>query len=386
MLNARRLLKYLNELNINFFTGVPDSLLKAFCRSLCAELPEKKHVIAADEGNAVALAAGYHIATGGVSLVYMQNSGLGNAINPLLSLTEPRVFAIPLLLLIGWRGEPGTPDEPQHLAQGEATLPLLEAMRIPYVILNREENAAFEQFRNAIDTVHDSHGAYALIVRRGTFEPDTSTPLPETDAALQDVILPSRENVIEAVVEASGDDDLIFCTTGMAGRELYEIRERGGMSHEQDFLMTGSMGHVSQIARGVAMQRPYGRILCLDGDGAALMHLGGLAGIGCGCMGCFIHIILNNGAHDSVGGQPTLGWRIDWPALGRALGYDECYRIESPRELTEILKIRSSGSRLIEVRCRKGARPNLGRPRELPTVAKAQLMTRIAKERVKHGA
>ena len=353
----------------DFFTGVPDSQLKALCDYLMDRYgtDPAHHIIAANEGNAAALAAGYHLATGKTPVVYLQNSGLGNIVNPLASLLSDKVYAIPCLFVIGWRGEPGVHDEPQHIFQGEATLPLLDALKVPYFILDRsvsEEQllARLEEFRGR---------QAALVVRRGALEygkkPAYANPFPM-----------SREEAIGRILAAAGDG-FIVSTTGKASREVFELREGRGEGHGHDFLTVGSMGHSSSIALGVALQKPDRRIWCLDGDGAALMHLGAMAVIGAARPRNLIHVVLNNQAHESVGGLPTAAGAVDLPAIASACGYPEALSADSPEGLENALERVKHSGRLafLEVKCALGARGDLGRPTTTPPENKAALMAAL---------
>jgi phosphonopyruvate decarboxylase len=360
--------------NTDFFTGVPDSLLKSFCAYITDHTVEKNHSIAVHEGAAIALAAGYHLATGKIPLVYMQNSGIGNAINPLLSLADAEVYSIPLLLVIGWRGEPGVHDEPQHIKQGKVTCALLEAMGIPYTILADMETRVQEQIEECYAYIARTNAPYAFVVRKDTFAPYTLQRNQTVEAEL------SREEAIEAIIRASTEDELFFSTTGMASRELYEVREKYRQRHEQDFLTVGSMGHAGSIALAVALQKPDLPITCLDGDGALLMHLGALPAIGTRKPPQYRHILLNNGAHDSVGGQPTIALAIDIPALARAAGYVQVRSAKTRAELQIILREtreKRQGPWFIEIRIRTGARKDLGRPSVSPVENKHALMDYI---------
>jgi phosphonopyruvate decarboxylase len=364
----------LKEQGITFFTGVPDSLLKDFCAYVTDHTDKSNHIITANEGNAVALAAGRYLAAGQISLVYLQNSGLGNIINPLTSLTDPLVYGIPVLLLIGWRGQPGVKDEPQHAKQGQITLAQLEVLGIKYALLPDttaemqavlQEAAAYMQARQA---------PYALVVRKGSFAPYSLQSEQPTAFPL------NREEALHCVLAHLSDNDVVVSTTGKTSRELYEYRQALGQSHARDFLTVGSMGHASQIALGIALAKPQTHVYCFDGDGALLMHLGGLAIIGDTAPPNFTHIVFNNGAHDSVGGQPTVGHRIDIPALAKACGYRTVLQAASKEEISEQLAVRqqSPGPALLEIKIRKGARADLGRPRTTPQENKAALMQFLA--------
>ncbi|GHV79140.1 phosphonopyruvate decarboxylase [Spirochaetia bacterium] len=368
MIEAKLLYDLLTEQDVRFFSGVPDSLLKSFCAYVTDHTNDTNHLIAVNEGAAVALASGYHLATGKIPLVYMQNSGIGNAVNPLLSLADADVYRIPMVLVIGWRGESGITDEPQHLKQGKVTLALLEAMGIPAVVLSDREDECRRQLDACFSSIKEKNTPHALVIRKDTFAPYTLQKKEPDQGNL------SREEAIEIVIRASGPEEIFFSTTGMASRELYEIRERLGQGHGKDFLTVGSMGHASQIALTAALQKPARSVTVLDGDGALLMHLGALAAIGQSKPQNFRHIILNNGAHDSVGGQPTLGLKIDIPGIAKACGYRDARTVTSAEELRSALADKKQGPFLIEIRVRKGARKDLGRPKSSPEENKQGLM------------
>lgn len=355
----------LAENGVDFVAGVPDSLLKEFNAYIAATLPEERHLIAANEGAAVAAATGSHLATGGVPVVYMQNSGLGNSVNPLLSLCDPEVYATPLVLLIGWRGEPGVADEPQHIKQGRVSPALLEAMEVPYAIIDptAAEQAA-EQARWAVAQARQRSGPVALLARKGAFA--RSPQRPAAEAAATDL---GREQAIATLAETLPNDAVIVATTGHISRELYEYRKRAGDSAGRDFLTVGSMGHSSQIALGIALQRPERTVVCLDGDGAALMHMGGLASIGARRPRNLYHIVLNNGVHDSVGSQPTVAQQIDLTGVARACGYRvaaDPISCEDGLAQAGPALTRCTGPAFLEIRVRPGARADLGRPAEPP--------------------
>ncbi len=363
----------------DFFSGVPDSLLKFFCAYVTDHAPEDRHIIAANEGAAVALASGYYFATGRIPLVYMQNSGIGNAVNPLLSLADPDVYSVPVLLVVGWRGEPGVRDEPQHVKQGKVTCALFDAMQIPYAVLTDDEAALPAQLETAFAHMRERSAPYALIVRKGTFD---RYDLVRDRAAVFEM---RREQAIEKIMLAAPENAAFVSTTGMISRELYELREKHGMEHCRDFLTVGSMGHASQIALAVAMQGgAHGKkrpVFCLDGDGASLMHMGSMAVTGTRRPSNFCHFVLNNGAHDSVGGQPTVGLEIDLPAVARACGYQAVFSVSTAAELDGALAgicadAASGGGRLtfVEVKVCKGARGDLGRPKSSPEENKRAFM------------
>ena len=355
---------------IDFFAGVPDSLLKNICAYISDHLDERHNIITANEGGAIGLAAGYHLATGRIGCVYMQNSGEGNIINPLASLTDKEVYIIPVLLLIGWRGRPGVHDEPQHIKQGKVTMALLDTMGISYAVLSKEEEVAGKQIAKAVDHMRETNEVYAMIVEKDTFEPYT----------LQNVRMNKlsfgREEAIQTVAASLDGKDVIVSTTGMISRELFEYRTGKGEGHERDFLTVGSMGHASQIALGIALEQPNRRIWCFDGDGAVIMHMGGMAIIAEKAPKNFVHVVFNNGAHDSVGGQPTVGLDIDLCAVAKAVGYRAAFSVDNREDLLALLdKVKElDGPVFLQVRVKKGNRKDLGRPTTSPIENKVALM------------
>ncbi len=358
---------------ILFFSGVPDSLLKNFCAYVTDHVDDRHHVIAANEGGAVALAAGYYLATGNYALVYMQNSGLGNATNPLLSLADPEVYSIPMLLMIGWRGEPGIHDEPQHVKQGRVTLGLLEAMEIPYLVLDGNTRDWRGLVRSLCDQMRDHERPVAIVVRTDTFDEYKMGTIDDDSSLL------TREEAISIVVERIGDNDIVVSTTGKTSRELFEVRERYSQGHGRDFLTVGSMGHSSQIALGIALQKPNYRVICLDGDGAVLMHAGALAIVGQKAPPNFVHIVINNESHDSVGGQPTASPNVDYVDFAQAMGYRNALRAATSKEIESALAqlLDSEGPSLLEIKTRKGSRQDLGRPTITPLENRNELMGRL---------
>lgn len=372
MLETKKFFDSMRAEGIGFFSGVPDSLLKQICAFITDNTDSNNHIIAANEGNAIALGIGYHIATGKVPLVYMQNSGLGNIVNPVLSLADKDVYSIPMLLMIGWRGEPGVADEPQHVKQGRVSKEMLEAMEIPYEVigshLSDAQAAAIVQC--AVRTALKNKEPYALLVRKDSF----SDYQLSTDVEVNFPLL--REDAIKLIASKLGDTDIVVSTTGVASRELFEYREEENQGHERDFLTVGGMGHASQIAQGIALQKPDREIYCFDGDGAMLMHMGALAIAGNSNCPNFRHIIFNNGAHDSVGGQPTVGYDLNTVELAKSVGYKSAISAKTESELLEGIETvkRLTGPVLLEVKVRKGFRKNLGRPTKSPIENKVALM------------
>lgn len=374
MIRPEFFIEALKEKGIDCFAGVPDSLLKNICAYITDHFDEAHNIIAANEGAAVGFAAGHYLATGKTACVYMQNSGEGNIINPLASLTDKEVYNIPVLLLIGWRGRPGEHDEPQHIKQGKITTGLLNVMGVNYEVLSKDEDKAAKQIEKATKAIADRE-IFALIIEKDTFE----------DYKLQNVevndLTMSRENAIQTVAAALGDKDCIVSTTGMISRELFEYRTSMNQGHERDFLTVGSMGHASQIALGIALAQPERRVWCFDGDGATIMHMGSLAIVANKKPANYIHVVFNNGAHDSVGGQPTVGLKIDLPSVAKAVGYADAYSLTTKEELENQLPqiSKTSGPVLIEIKVKKGNRKDLGRPTTTPIENKEALMRFLKK-------
>lgn len=374
MIRPEFFIEALREKDIDCFAGVPDSLLKNICAYITDHFDAAHNIIAANEGAAVGLAAGHYLATGQPACVYMQNSGEGNIINPLASLTDQEVYNIPVLLLIGWRGRPGVHDEPQHVKQGKVTTGLLNVMGVNYEVLSKEEDKAAKQIDKAAKALANKE-VFALVIEKDTFE----------DYKLQNVevndLTMSREEAIQTVAAAIGEKDCIVSTTGMISRELFEYRAAMNQRHERDFLTVGSMGHASQIALGIALAQLDRRVWCFDGDGAAIMHMGSMAIVANKAPKNYVHVVFNNGAHDSVGGQPTVGLKIDLPAVAKAVGYKATYSVDSKAELESVLaKVNSFESpALLEIKVKKGNRKDLGRPTTTPIQNKDALMTFLKK-------
>ncbi|WP_151702630.1 phosphonopyruvate decarboxylase [Nitrincola alkalilacustris] len=367
----------LKQAGVQLFAGVPDSLLANLCAYIDDHCTAQEHIITANEGNAVALAAGYHLATGRYACVYMQNSGLGNTINPLTSLTDPEVYRIPLLMVIGWRGEPGVKDEPQHVKQGRITPAQLDLLEIPYWILEADSDLS-ETLSAALTRMTQSNAPVALLVRKDTFSKYKSTRL--SNANLPAADLPAanysltREMALATLLELSGDD-LVVSTTGKTSREVFELRASKGEA-QRDFLTVGAMGHTASIALGVALGNPDKRVICIDGDGSLLMHLGALPIIGSLKPANLIHVLLNNGAHESVGGQPTVAHSLDFHAITMACGYSGYRQASTTDEIAQAWASLSgsSGPALLEITIAVGSRDDLGRPTSTPEENKRAFM------------
>ena len=375
MLSPQFFFNLLKDNQLSFFSGVPDSLLKSVCAYITDHSNFESHIIAANEGSAIGLATGYYLSTGRIPVVYMQNSGIGNAINPLLSLVDKEVYNIPMILLIGWRGEPDVKDEPQHIKQGKATIPLFDAMGIKHMVLSTCQDEFVIQLSDTLKHIKKTEEPVAFIIKKGTFE----------DYALQKntvIDFPmTRESAIRTVADAIKETSIVVATTGMISRELFEYRTFLRQGHERDFLTVGSMGHASQIALGIALQAKEKSVYCFDGDGAVIMHLGALATIGSMKPANFFHIVFNNGAHDSVGGQPTVGFQIDIPSIALSCGYTFAVSVKEAFELKNILNETQTlnGPVLIEVKVKKGSRKDLGRPTTTPIQNKSTFMQFLSK-------
>ncbi len=344
--------------------GVPDSLLKGL-NSAFDDFESTFHQITANEGAAVGMAVGAFLATGKPALVYMQNSGLGNALNPLVSLASKEVYGVPLVLLVGWRGEPGGSDEPQHKLQGSRTVDILEAIQIPWEVAAASTEEFTKQLERMKQLSVSSSNPTALLIRAGSFSSHSQVPEPSMDVSHE---VMSRERAVEIVANFD-PTGYFFATTGMLARELYEIRENHGDPHSRDFLVIGGMGHVAAIAHGFARLKNKGAVYCLDGDGSMLMHMGSSAVLASETQAKITHIVFNNRCHDSVGGQPTPTRKLDLAKVASTFGYSESYKVSTPDELEDALaeSRAARGATFIEIAIRPGARDGLGRPKSAPS-------------------
>lgn len=373
-MNIKLLLKKFKDIGINFYTGVPDSQLKALCDYVTDEYGiGDKHIIAANEGASVALAAGHYLATGLPAVVYMQNSGIGNAINPICSLINEKVYQIPMLFVIGWRGQPGVKDEPQHVFQGEITLKLLDCLNIPHFVITKDtsEQEIDDALADASATMSQNK-PFALVVEKGALE-NSKKVCYSNDYPL------SREKIVQIIIDGMSESDIVVSTTGKMSRELFEAREARGECHKRDFLTVGSMGHSSMIAMGIAMEKPDRRIYCLDGDGAALMHMGSMAVLTSLQSKNIIHFVVNNSAHETVGGMPTVSDNIDFPTLAKSVGYAHSFTATNEVELKAVISKLDglSGPIFVEVKANLESRSDLGRPTTTPTQNKDDFMSFI---------
>lgn len=374
MIDPARFVDHLSGLGISLYTGVPDSLLKQLNSHIMATLPREQHVIAANEGAAVAIAMGHYLRSGTPAAVYLQNSGTGNTINPLLSLADPDVYGTPMVLIIGWRGQPGVKDEPQHVKQGRIMGTLLDALGLPWSVLPRDTDAAEAAMTEAVKTATEGHTPYVVLVEKGTFA-DSVTQAPKS----AEPSMLSREQALIAAADAVGRDAVIVSTTGMLSRELFEYRERSGQPADRDFLTVGGMGHASSIALGIALREPEREVWCFDGDGALLMHMGSLAVIADHAPSTYFHVVFNNGVHDSVGGQPTSIDRVDVAAVANACGYRYASSVSDQDSIgSAIAELRERGGpSLLEIKVKPGNRDGIGRPTRTPAESKRAFMAAL---------
>lgn len=364
---------------VTAYAGVPDSTLSNFTDYLISE-PELsgKHFIAHNEGGAVAIACGHYMATGHPAMVYMQNSGLGNAVNPIASLASPDVYGIPLFYVVGWRGEPGVHDEPQHVFQGKKTLEMLQTLDITYTLIDKDTTfaEAEQAVRERFLPVMAQGRSAALVVKRGalaktvTYNPESALPL-------------SREEAVQIVLESLGQEDVAVSTTGKTSREVFEYREATGAGHARDFLTVGSMGHAASIALGIAAAWKGGKVWVLDGDGAVIMHMGALATVGSCAPKNYIHVVINNEMYESVGVMPTVSKTVDYRALAKANGYAAWFTASDAEQLrTALRQVREAeGPALLEIRTNHLSRKDLGRPTTTPKENRDAFMAFLQKDR-----
>ena len=355
---------------VELFTGVPDSLLKEFCLCVDEQMSKNAHIITANEGNAIGIAAGHYLAKKSIPLVYMQNSGLGNAINPLLSLCDPEVYSIPMLLMIGWRGEPGVKDEPQHVKQGMIQIELMKTLGIPFEIISKNDLNYKLKTSKCIEAAKSENRPTALLIKKGTFDKYNTDSSGTKEQRIK------REEALEIILDNLDGNTIVVSTTGKTSREIFEIREKSAQTHEQDFLTVGSMGHCSSIALGIALIKPHRNVVCIDGDGAMLMHLGSLTSVASLKPNNFRHILMNNEVHESVGGQETAAKDVDLSAVVKAMGTDKMFQAESLSEIKSIIAefLSCPGPSFLEIKIHPGSRGDLGRPTIRPADNKENFM------------
>lgn len=372
MISAKFVCELLKNNGTDFFCGVPDSLLKDFCAYVTENFDKKKNIITANEGNAIALAVGHYLATSNPALVYMQNSGSGNTINPLLSLADEEVYNVPLLIFVGWRGEPDKKDEPQHIKQGKVTDDIFDACKIEHSVLSDDEKSAEIEILKAFDYMQKTLKPYVFVIKKGTFEKYEKKKSPNKFEM-------SRETAISTVMNFVDEKSVIVSTTGQISRELYEIREKSGQPHNADFLTVGSMGHASSIALGIALEKPDKAVFCFDGDGAFLMHMGAIPVIAEQSPQNFKHVLFNNEAHDSVGAQKTSANVVNFKDLAISCGYKNAFSVEKLDDLKNIMPefLTAESPSLLEIKVNCGARADLGRPKEKPVQNKIAFMEKL---------
>lgn len=371
MIHPERLYDCFKQNGVVFFTGVPDSLLKDLLKFIDDNSNQQEHIITANEGLAVALATGHYISSGKVPVVYLQNSGLGNIINPLTSLADIEIYAIPMILLIGWRGRSGTVDEPQHLKMGRITISLLDVLEVPHFFLDSDETFSVNSVAAAIKKAKYEQRPVALIVPEGIFEKYTG------NVEVNDYSL-VREEVIKKIIHQLSGNETVVCTTGKSGREFYEQNIAAGNKIKKYLLSVGAMGHANHLALGIKLGSDD-KMIMLDGDGALLMHMGSLPAIAQHARENYIHIVLNNGSHESVGGQPTEAFFMDCCAVAKACGYNEILCIKNEVELNEWLinGLKKSTLQFVEIRINKFSRADLGRPAGSPSDWKEGFITSL---------
>ncbi|HCH97852.1 MAG TPA: phosphonopyruvate decarboxylase [Lachnospiraceae bacterium] len=375
-MKADKLLQALEQRGIHTIIGVPDSTLKQFCDGLQNYKGNINHYVPVNEGAAVGLAVGSYLADGKPACVYMQNSGIGNAVNPIASLANRDVYGIPMLFLVGWRGEPGVKDEPQHVFQGKITCKLFEVLSIPYEVIDKD--TTWEQMESILTEAFETLSGgeqFAIIVRKGTFEKDVPYTWENGNTL-------NREEALATILKEGGHEAILVSTTGKISRELYEQSDALYGTHENIFMTVGGMGHASMIALGIAKKRPKEKIMCIDGDGAALMHMGALAFISSQSPENFVHIIINNQSHESVGAMPTGCQKVNFSELAKNVGYSWTIRVSTLEELTKVLHNidEQKGPILVEVLVSLDSRADLGRPRESARENKEAFMEYILKK------
>lgn len=364
MINTKEFYDYLGQKGLDFYVGIPDSLLSNLCACVKENSPKENNITTANEGNAVAIASGYHVATGKFGVVYMQNSGLGNTVNPLLSLADEDVYKIPMLLVIGWRGEPGKKDEPQHVTQGRLTLPLLETMGIAYKVLE-------DDYETQVDACYkymaETNKPIALVVQKGIFDKYKINKEPNRFEI-------KREEALESILGTIEKESFIVSTTGKTSREIFEIRERRNEGHERDFLTVGSMGHTASIALGMSLGTQK-NVYCIDGDGSFIMHMGAMGVTAQNAPKNFKYILINNGAHESVGGQPTVGFEIDVATILKGCGFKHIETVTTTKEIVAGIKnLQNNALGALIINTNQGARDDLGRPTIKPEQNKQDMM------------
>tara|TARA_B100001142_G_scaffold330015_1_gene395646 strand:- start:1204 stop:2340 length:1137 start_codon:yes stop_codon:yes gene_type:complete len=362
----------LKKNGVEFYTGVPDSTIKDFCFYLEEVVPSNNHIIAANEGNSIGIATGYHLSSGKIPFVYMQNSGLGNAINPLTSLADETVFSIPMIIMIGWRGEPGTKDAVQHQKDGEIQEQLLKALKIPYQILSLDNDKLESQITLSIETSRTNSSPFVILVRRNSFDKFIHDEK-QNQVLFSDM---SREYALSNIYDKIEKNAIIVSTTGKISRELNEIKTKSSSKLERELMVVGSMGHASSIALGVSINSPEHQLYCIDGDGSIIMHMGIMATVGKYSTSNFKHILINNFSHDSVGGQSSNSEVVNFSYLSKSFSYKNFFQISKKSDFNSVFDdfLNSPAPSLLEIIVNKGARSDLPRPNRTPLENKKDFM------------
>ena len=367
MIDAKQFIKELKKIDINFFCGVPDSLMSEFSKSLHFDFDDENHIISTNEGSAISTAMGYYLSSSKIPLVYMQNSGLGNFINPYTSLLNKEVYDIPFILLVGWRGEPKSKDEPQHVFQGKITLNLLELLEINYLII--DSNSTVKEIIKKIEIAINNGKQLALVIRKNTFKKDQR--MFEINSHL-----PKRKDALKAIIQIFSTDSIFISTTGKLSRELYELRKENNKEYD-DLYVVGGMGHASSISLGVLQNIKNKNVVCLDGDGSLLMHLGSLGLFGEKTYKNFYHVVFNNSSHESVGGQPNIYINLDRDRLYKSLGYKSFFKFSELDNLKNIHLNKINRPTLIEISVQNSSSADLIRPETPPINNKIKFMKKI---------
>lgn len=358
-MKAWDLLKQIEDMGIEVIAGVPDSTLKQFCDGLQSYEGNLKHYVTANEGAAVGVAVGTYLSSGNPACIYLQNSGIGNMVNPIASLANQEVYGIPMLFLVGWRGEPGIKDEPQHVFQGKVTCELFEVLQVAYSVIDKNTTEAeMSEILSKAQEALQQNLQYAIIVKKDTFEKAQEYQWDNGNEM-------TREWVLGELIKYIPQDSAIVSTTGKISRELYEQSNAIRGNHDALFMTVGGMGHASMIAFGIA-QNDNKKVYCIDGDGAVLMHMGALPFLASNAGENFIHIVINNQAHESVGAMPTGCQEISIAKVAEACGYKKAKRISNPAQLKELADSLAveSGPCLYEIMVSLDSRADLCRPKE----------------------
>ena len=357
MIKVESLVKILKRNKSTFFTGVPDSVLKELSYTL-QNKDKKEHIIATNEGTAVSIGIGHYLSTKEVPCVYMQNSGLSNALNPLLSIAHEKVYAIPLILIIGWRGSPRIKDEPQHNVKGKITESILKLLNIKYTILRSIND--LDKFEKQIKFSKKKNSIVACLIEQGTLE--------KIDRIKKnsDFYKLNKELFLKTLLQSLDKNTKVISSTGYNSRELMHIRSKYKIIKTKDFYMVGGMGHTSSVALGYSLTSKK-KIICIDGDGSFLMHLGAIKTAGTFANKNFKYILLNNNSHDSVGGQNTYANNINFEKLSKSLGFKKFYSIKNDKNLKKTIKTFLSDDTLsfLEVKVSNSKIKNLPRPTDL---------------------